>query len=575
MRARRIGHGLALLFTLSCGTGDQAASAGRSAGTADTIGPGALPAVGSGNGFKNPSGSTGMAGPAFNQDAGAAAIQMLPPEMQVILDFELPQASQRFVYAANPKGGTVSIIDALTQNIQTLETGDKPTFLRTLAGTDDAIVLNTGSNDATILRTPDKGATTSTVSVVRGANAIAVAPDGKHAVVYFNAKYSTAGNASGSFQDVTVLTLADGNDMATGMTVGFSPRDVAFTADGHAAYVVTDDGVSELDFQRIEQEGTGIARLVSLGPDIDQKGLDVSITPDGKYALTRQPGKSVVRLVDLGSGDIQSLDLVDAFPPLDPDVDGGVPPALVLDVSDLSLAPTGAFALAVVRNLSTVLQIPVPAGFVDLTTVKSYSIDNEIVGLATISPQADRALLYTTAVDVQRITILPLDGGKTPHKTVALRKTVQGVAIAPDGQTALIVHKKAAGDPNQPGLSADDKLARSFGYSVLRVPTGDVKLQVTTTAPGAFSIVPDGSYLFLLFRDDASSVREVQKIEAKSFLVQPSALGSPPISLGSVPQSKRIFVNQDHPDGRITFIDWDTNQTRTVTGFELNSRIRD
>ena len=58
----------------------------------------------------------------------------LPPEVEVRLDFELPQASERFVYAANPSGGTVSIIDADSLAIQTLETGSRPTFLRTLGG---------------------------------------------------------------------------------------------------------------------------------------------------------------------------------------------------------------------------------------------------------------------------------------------------------------------------------------------------------------------------------------------------------------------------------------------------------
>jgi hypothetical protein len=46
--------------------------------------------------------------------------------------------------------------------------------------------------------------------------------------------------------------------------------------------------------------------------------------------------------------------------------------------------------------------------------------------------------------------------------------------------------------------------------------------------------------------------------------------------MGSVPKSERIFINQEHPDGRITFIDYKTNdRPRTVTGFALNSRIRD
>jgi len=102
-----------------------------------------------------------------------------------------------------------------------------------------------------------------------------------------------------------------------------------------------------------------------------------------------------------------------------------------------------------------------------------------------------------------------------------------------------------------------------------------VKLQVTQAAPGSFNIVPDGSALFMVFRDDALGVREVQKVEMSSFLVSPIALGSPPISVGSVAKSRRVFVSQAHADGRITFIDWVTNEDQTVTGFELNSRIRD
>jgi hypothetical protein len=535
--------------------------------SADAGASGKLPSFG-GNGADQRGGAPVGAG-------GTTGAVTLPPEMKVKLDFEQPQASDRFVYAANPSAGTVSIINAETQVIQTLETGDKPTFLRTLAGTDDAIVLNAGSDDATILRSPGTGTKTSTVPVVRGANVIAVAPDGKHAVVYFNADYSAAGNTSGSFQDVTVLTLAAGADQAVGMTVGFKPRAVYFAADGSTAYAVTDDGISVLEFARVEKEGTGIARLVALGPNVDQQNLDVSVTPKGEYALTREPGKSVVRLIDLQSGQISSLDLASVLPMLaaDGDSDAGSAAPAIPDVSDLALAPDGNFALAVVRDRGVVLKIPIPAAFSG-APVTSFSIDNELIGSATIAPSGEIALLYTTALEVERITILPLDG-KTPPKTVAMRKSVKAVTVAPDGRTALIVHKKAFGDPAQPGIDPDLKLARSFGYSVLRVPEGDIKLQVTSSEPGSIAIVPDGSFLFLLFRDDAAGVREVQKIDAKSFLVQPILLGSPPISVGAVPRSKRVFVNQEHPDGRITFIDWDSNETRTVTGFALNSRIRD
>jgi hypothetical protein len=563
---------LALLCIASCGGfgaskdsgGTEAPRGGQVTGSGG-IGGGDFGSPGSNHGGT----SSGMFG-----DAGEAA-PMLPPEMEVDIDFEQPQASERFVYAANPDTGTVAIIDASSQAIQTIETGDRPTFLRTLAGTDDAIVLNVGSDDATILRSPATVVKVTHVDVVHGANAIAVAPDGKHAVVYFDTvSGSTAAPTGSVLQDVTVIRLTAGEDDAVGMTVGFRPRAVFFAQDSSQAYVVTDDGISVLDFGRIEKEGTGIARLVSLGSDVDQKELDVSVTPDGKYALAREPGKSTIRLIELADGTTQTLDLAQFGSQPVTDEDAGTPLAATADVSDLDLAPNGKFALAVLRDQSLVLQVPVPSGFDDPKSVNQFVIKGETIGSVSISPQSDAALLYTTAVDLERITRLTLAKGGE-HKTIALRKTVKAVSIAPDGETALIIHKKANGDPNQAGLDPDTQIDRSFGYSVLRIPTGDVKLQVTPVQPSAFTMVPDGSFLFLLLRDDATQVREAQKVEAKSFLVQTIALGSPPLSVGSVPKSQRVFVNQDHPDGRITFIDWMTNETRTVTGFELNSRIRD
>ena len=560
---------LGLLLGLSgCGADDDGgAEANGRHGGGDLGSPGVLPPT---------SGATGGGGTfSGSSGAGGAGAPILPPEVEVKLDFELPQASERFVYAANPESGTVVIIDAENLEIQTVETGDRPTFLQTLRGTDDAIVLNIGSDDATVLRSPADELTSSTVEVVPGANVIAVAPDGKHAVVYFNSSYSAAGSATGSFQDVTVLSLEPGNDRPVGMTVGFRPREITFAADGSAAFAITDDGVSVLDFDSIDDAGAGVARLVTLSTgsdDVDQKSLDVSITPDGRHALARRPGDSAIRLVDLKSGRIQTLDLTALMLP-DPDADGGTSDATV-EITDLDLAPSGDFALAVLRNQDAVVRIPVPEAFEDDSKVRVYSVPGQLFGTVEITPEAVRALLFTTAVEVERITILPLTGDEAPH-TVALRKLVQAVAIAPDGQTALIMHSQVPGDPNEPGIDSDTMIDRKFGYSVLRLATGDVKLQVTDTAAKTFTITPDGSLMFLLFRDDASFVREVHEVDAASFLVEKIRLGSPPISLGAVPSSMRLFVNQEHPDGRITLIDWETNEQRTVTGFELNSRIRD
>jgi hypothetical protein len=52
-------------------------------------------------------------------------------------------------------------------------------------------------------------------------------------------------------------------------------------------------------------------------------------------------------------------------------------------------------------------------------------------------------------------------------------------------------------------------------------------------------------------------------------------LGSPPIAVGVLAASKRAFVAQKHPEGRVTFVDVETGLARTLTGFELGARVVD
>jgi hypothetical protein len=544
--------------------------------------PGTAPQFGgfAGSGAATPSGSN--TGAPIIGSAGTGSVADLPPEMEMSVDLQLPQASDHYVYAVNPDAGSVAVIDALTQAIQTVKTGTRPTYLRTLPATDNAVVINVGSNKASVIRVTAQGAAKSDLNVGSGANAIAVSPDGKHVVVYYNSTYASAGNSSGSYQDVSVLALsADGkSDQATSMTVGFRPRDVFFSDDSKNAFVVTEDGVSVLDFAQIDKQGSGIAKLVSFGGRVDQKNSDVSVTPDGLFALARAEGKSVLHLVELASGRVRSLDLAKAYTPPPPDAedDAGVPVMLPVEVTDLDLMPGGHAALAVLRNQSAVLTVPLPAAFDDATQVTTLNVEGEVIGSVTVAPDGKSALAYTTAANVERMTILDLTSSTTPPHTLALRKAVLAVAYTPDSKTALITHTKLSGAPTQRGLSPDDVIDRSFGYSLLSVPSGDVKLQVTQTSLGPIAMVPDGSYLFILFRDDTLGIKEVQRVALSSFLVDPIIqLENPPISIGVAPASGTVFVNLEHTDGRMTFIDWKEPLTKlkTVTGFELNSRIRD
>lgn len=505
---------------------------------------------------------------------GAAATGGLPQEVERTTSFELPHAGERFVYAANPDSNTVAVIDATTLSIQTVEAGARPRFLQTLAGKDAAIVLNVDSHDATILRTTAAGSTTTKVDVERGSNAIAVSADGKHAVVYFDAAIKKREDDEGSLQDVTVVTLDEAGDTSTNMSVGFRPSQVAFSDDGARAFVVTEDGVSLLDFAAIEAKGGGIARTIPLGSTGIDKTLDVSITRDGAYALARRLETSELRLVDLSTGDIQVIDLANALAAPTPPVDGdGGTAAPAPAITDVDLSPDGSYALAVVRDRNTVVRLPIPGGFADPAQVVVNEIAGELIGSVTVTPDAKRALLFTTAVATnERLTVLDLeDGGKT--RSLQLRKSVASVIVSPDSKTALVVHGKLPGSPDEPGIDVDTKTDRQDGYTLVALDDGYVKLQTTPAPLGPTAIVPDGSHLFTLF--DAPGRFEVEGVDLRSFRIRSTTLGSRPVSIGAVPASERVFVGQDHPDGRISFIDWNTGDVRSVTGFELNSRIRE
>jgi YVTN family beta-propeller protein len=553
-----------------------------------------------------------------------------PPEVEEMRSFLTPRAGGRYVYIANPLRDSVAVIDSQTLAIRSVEVGRRPTTLNTMDGRDECIVLNSGANTASILRTVDGVTTTSQVPTLEGANAIAIASDARHAIVYYDSTVPNADNRRANFQDITLITLQPGMDRAVQLTVGFRALSVLFSQDGTAAYVLTEDGISILRFaditgptilpsvslqdQTVEEvspnadAGSGDASDAS-GMDVldaqsppdaaveqdasDDSGdsvasdsradvtavdadvtepedasvagsdagaerpnrapvTDVTLTPDGRYAIARVQLSGIVRLIDLRNRSVQSLNTG-------------------AEISDLDLAPNGTFAIAVQRESSRVLRIAVPGAFNGTAAIRRTEFINEVVGSVSIAPDNASALLYTTALDVRRVLMMDL-AANTATVPILLRKHVRSVTYAPDSRVALIVHRFTEGDPNQPG-SLQSQIDRSRGYSLLDLRNRFVKLQLTPTDVGPFALVPGGAYAFLLFRDDMLRVAMTHRVNLRSFEVNPLTLGSPPISVGAVPATQRVFVGQEHPEGRISFINWDTGAVESLTGFELNSRI--
>jgi hypothetical protein len=601
-----------------CGCSSGSASSGSKNGSGDNT----YPAGGGNQGYGTTSAATG--GNGAGAPVVAAGGTTLPPEQEQALDFLTPQPGKQYVYVANPTRDSVAVIDSVSLAIVEVTPGDTPTYVATLPGEDVALVINAGSNTLSVLRTTATGTTVSSpLPIIKGANAIAIAPGGVHAVVWFDVTQANASVLSGSFQDVSLVTLSASGDSAFTVTVGFKPSAVVFSDDGKAAFVVTSDGISELRFANLQ--GPAIAPLVRMessaistsgadagsaspdagvvpdagadsgdggsesevgtvgsdalplisdagqapadsAPAITGTGLptDVSVTRDGHWAIARRDGTKEVLLVDLLANTVRSLYLSS--------------PVTDLDMSDTTTTGGDIHAFAVLRNESKLVRIAIPDGFTGAFPFDVWQLTGETVGLVSISAHGKYAVLYTTAVPIKRLVVLPLlPSGTFAPQGVDLQKAIRAVAIAPDENTALVLHTKVAGSPSDSGLTFEQKIDRSYGYSAVRLADQFAKLQTTSADPDPFAITPDSLSAFVLLRDDANNIRLAEQMSLTSFLVKDFQLGSPPNAIGALAGvNHKVFVNQVYSEGRISFINWDWNDgtVESVTGFALNGRIR-
>ena len=146
------------------------------------------------------------------------------------------------------------------------------------------------------------------------------------------------------------------------------------------------------------------------------------------------------------------------------------------------------------------------------------------------------------------------------------------MALAPDGTAALVLHNKIPGDPG-PLDDMQTQLDKRYGFSLVDLESLFVKLQITESDPGAFAFSPDERAAYLILADLDTGQRDIAVLDLGSFIVGSLQVGSHPVEIGPVAATNRIYVSQEHPLGRVSFIDVPTAQLRTVTGFQLNSQV--
>jgi hypothetical protein len=286
----------------------------------------------------------GLAEPGANVPSGSATggsggtsnAATTPPEQENEASYSAPVVSGHWIWTANPDSGKVALIDASNLRVTTADAGLSPTYVAALGESNDtdsaAIVLNVGDDTASVLHASSGNVDVETVHVHHEANRMTVSPSGRWALVWSDATLLQNPDPTDGLQDITVLDLGVKPAVPYPLTVGYRPSRVSFGTGEHAAYFVADSVVSVVDLPDTDPPDVARDVPVATTPGESATVRDVTVTPDGKFAVIRHDGSATVSMISLADG--SETDVTLRGP-----------------VTDIDLSPDGKVALAVVRSM--------------------------------------------------------------------------------------------------------------------------------------------------------------------------------------------------------------------------------
>lgn len=513
-----------------------------------------------GNGVIPDDGSSGSGGNSSVPGPGE-----LPPELELEESFRAPVVTGSHLWSANPESNRVALINAKNSSIRTFDAGHAPTFLSALpegVTSGGALVLNTKSADASLFFLSSSGSgepevTSRRIDVQPGASAWAVGETGRFAIAWSKVEVGATPVKDGH-QDITVLSFTeDGKVSATRLSVGFQPSRVVINEAETRAFVVSTSGLSVIALDA----PSGPRSLQDLFLPETQPGLarDVSLTQDGRHAFVRLEGKSDVLIVDTETDERKTI-------------------SLSRPVTDLDLSADGSFAIAVLRGDSSALSsqgqggagsgaesqvvlLPIPEILSDPGTAEILEVD-DIVGSASLSVDGRVAVLYSNAVTHTRLWVLELEGRRL--RPVDVKAPVRAALLSKEGENAVVILSPPTGSVK----------AGAFALVPLRA-SKPARIEGTDATP-VFVSITDGGQAALVTTVGVSGAPSASYLARfPGFGIERIDLPSVPLATGIVEEAGKAFVSQEHPEGRVSFVDWVSSQVTTITGFELGSKVVD
>jgi len=402
------------------------------------------------------------------------------------------------------------------------------------------------------------------LDIERHLNQMVMSPSGDHVVVYFDdalrrdeAEGDPEADPVGSFQLIEVARVVEGEEQTVTLPISFRVRGVTFDDASERAFVVTDEFIHVVDLDAVVNDPSSwdpADRVALTDDEIMLPGDDreTLVTSDGAYAMVRGATIDGVIAIDMTT-----------------DTHTFVP--LAAAPTDLDLLPDGTAALAVVDGDLDVL--PLPEVLDDPMAGVHVDVPDDIaIGQALMEPEGTHAILFSTAAEAATLGRYDFASGEAEFHRLGSGKPIAGAVLGPTGNWVYVAHDAEPEHPNAArrldGFSlVEFDSARNDGRPFDRLVQTDAKVD-------SVLFTPDAGHLFAIVDEPRDDLRQFVGVELESLTPWTDTVGSPPAILGALPAANRIYVGQEHPTGRISFVDIESHRIQTVTGFELNSRTR-
>ena len=515
-----------------------------------------------------------------------------PPEDEHF-QFQPPVASENYVFVVNTSLGTVAKIDPgqlASIEVNSIDVCVQPTTLVAIPGTDSAVVLCVGSQSVAYIAASPEMDRVVEAPVGQPYTSMTLSPSGRFAIVWFDQSdlWTDPGNSANKIAvvDLRPAFYEQGPPQVYEFSVGYRVTDVIFDSQAGPsgptatrALVVSKAEIAVVDLSTVESTWI-LPRVWIDNPEAEVvEAREVLATPDAQTLLVRNFNTTELTLVDLNAGLSARLPL------------HGVP-------TDVDLAADGRRALVVQRAAGVITRLDLVsdlARVIQVDGVRYFDPNGDgmatadeyahlqatdaageplVVGQAELFVTAqDRlaALLYTNADRREEVSILDVESMQVEYLGRLINKLVDYAMVSPGGRAALVVHRP---DPGSPETDPVEREIDSLnGYTLLDLPTRATFQQVTQAPIGPLAFSSTGRHAFLTVFDGSLEINQLHVLDLYRLTLQMDfvPLEAEPVSVGVLPGGQVAYVSQEHPYGKITFVDMETMAKRAVTGFELNA----